>query len=153
VSWLYHFANEHRDDSYLLMPHPLRVKFLEPALAEWMIREPESGEPHRWLGTIDHLDNAIALDAADEIARERMVNLILGGVASSQQHLVCCNRYGGNAEEDLQKLEEVESHIEALSEEEKRAQFYVEAAELRESIKSYLRGETKTQRGDEPDAL
>ena len=144
VSWLYHFAYEHRDDSYLLMPHPLRVKFLEPALAEWMVREPESGEPHRWLGTVDHLEEAINLDPTDEIARERMVNLILGGVGSAQNHLLCCNRYAGNAEEDLHTLENVEPHIEAISDEEKRTQFYMEVEELKGSIRSYLRGETET---------
>jgi hypothetical protein len=141
VSWLYHFAAERPDDSFLLMPHPLRLKFLEPALAEWIVREPESGEPHRWISTIDHLEEAIRLEPTDEIARERMVKLILGGVDSAQNHLLCCNHYAGNAEEDLQALEKVEPHIEAISNEDKRAHFYVEVIELRESIQRYLRGE------------
>ncbi|HYG82244.1 MAG TPA: hypothetical protein VD861_17720 [Pyrinomonadaceae bacterium] len=144
VSWLYHFAYEHRDDSYLLMPHPLRVKFLEPTLVEWIAREPESGEPHRWLGTLDHLEEAIRLDPRDEIACERMASYLLNGVGNALSHLSCCKYYAGNPEEDLQALEKVESLIEGLSEEGIRARHYVEMAELKEGVKDYLRGKTET---------
>ena len=144
VSWLYHFAYERRDDSHLLMPHPLRVKFLEPTLAEWIVGEPVSGEPHRWLDSIDHLEEAIRLDPKDEIARERMASFLLGGVDGSQSHLICCQHYAGNPEEDLQALEKAEALIEGLSNEEIRAEYYVEMAKLRESIRDYLRGKTET---------
>ena len=144
VNWLYHFAYEHRDASYLLKPYPLRVKFLEPALVEWIVCEPESGEPHRWLGTADHLEEAINLDPTDEIARERLANYILAGVGNALSHASCCKYYAGNAEEDLQSLERVGPLIESLSDEEIRAQYYVEMAELREGIKDYLNGKTET---------
>jgi hypothetical protein len=126
------------------MPHPLRVKFLEPTLAEWIVGEPVSGEPHRWLDSIDHLEEAIRLDPKDEIARERMASFLLGGVDGSQSHLICCQHYAGNPEEDLQALEKAEALIEGLSNEEIRAEYYVEMAELRESIRDYLRGKTET---------
>ncbi len=140
MSWLHHFAYERQDDSHLLMPHPLRVEFLEPTLVEWIEREPESGEPHRWLYTPDHLEEAIRLDPKDEIARERMASHLLGSVNNSLSHLSCCKQYAGDPEKDLQALGRVEVLIEGLSDDEIRAQYYVEMAELRESVKDYLRG-------------
>lgn len=144
VSWLYSFAYACRDDSYLLIPYPLRVNFLEPTLAEWIVHEPESGEPHRWLGTLDHLDAAIRLDPTDEIARERMASHICGGVGNALSYLSCSKYYAGNPYEDLQALERVEALIEELSDAEMRAQYYVEMAELREGVRDYLRDKTET---------
>lgn len=142
ASWLYHFAHGHREGSNLLMPHPLRVKFLEPTLVEWVVREPESGEPHRWLGSPEHLEEAVRLDPTDDIAREGLARHIFGGVDYSLSHLSCCNRYAGDPEEDLRELEKVEALVEGMSDGEMRAQYYVELWELRECVEDYLRGET-----------
>ena len=125
------------------MPHPLRVNFLEPTLVEWIVNKPESGEPHRWLGTLNHLEAAIRLDPTDQIARERMASYVFGGVGNALSHLSCCKYYAGNPYEDLQALEKVEALIEALADEEMRAQYYVEMADLREGVRDYLHGKTK----------
>ncbi len=145
VSWLYNFAYVRRDHSHLLMPHPLRVILLEPTLLEWIRHEPKTGEPHRWLGTPDHLKAAIRLDATDEIARERMASSLLGGVGNALRHLSCCQYYAGNPSEDLQALEKVEVLIEGLPDAEMHAQYYVQMAELREGVGDYLRGKTETR--------
>jgi hypothetical protein len=86
VSWLYHFAHEH-PDSYLLMPQSLYKDFLHPTLFEWAEREPDNGEPHRWLGGREHLKKAIRLDPTDEIARRRLVETTLLGVSYSIHEL------------------------------------------------------------------
>lgn len=141
VSWLYHFANE-REDSFLLMPGPLSKGFLEPALNEWIEREPESGEPRRWLGTHLSLEEAIRLDPADEIARERLAKMVLGWVGYSTHELPY--GYLGNPEEDLQVLAEVELTIDKISDEVKGAEYRRKLSELREEISAYLRGRAET---------
>ena len=65
-------------------------------------------------------------------------------MGNALSHVSCCKYYAGNVEEDLQSLERVGPLIERLSDEEIRAQYYVEAAELREDVMDYLRGKTET---------
>jgi hypothetical protein len=141
VSWLYHFAGE-REDSFLLLPQPLHKGFLEPALREWVEREPESGEPHRWFGTHEHLKEAVRLDPADEIARERLANMVFGWIGYSTHELPY--GYIGNPEEDLQMLSEVEPIISGISDKAKRAEYQGALSELREEIYAYLRGRAET---------
>ena len=144
ASWLYHFAYSCRDNSYLLMPHPLRANFLEPTLAEWIMHEPQSAEPHRWLRTVDHLETAIRLDPTDEISHELLAKHIFDRVGNALSHLSCCKYYAGNPSDDLQALEMGEALIERLSDAEIRARYYAEMAELREGVRDYLRGEIET---------
>jgi hypothetical protein len=141
VSWLYHFANE-REDSFLLMPQPLQKGLLEPALREWVEREPENSEPRRWIGTHEHLKEAVSLNPADEIARYRLANLVFGWVGYSTHELPF--GYIGNPEEDLQMLTELESVIDGISNEARRAEYQGVLAELRGEIYAYLRGRAET---------
>src|SRR5579863_657916 len=67
TSWLLHRA-ESRKGYHMLVPHPIRVRLVEPTCAEWIEIEPRSSEPHRWLGTHEHLKLARECDPADEIA-------------------------------------------------------------------------------------
>ena len=149
VSWLYQFASE-REDSFLLMPQPLHKGFLEPALNEWVELEPESGEPHRWLGTHEHLKEAVRLNPSDEIARERLANMVFGWVGYSAHDLPY--GYIGNPEEDLHILAEVESVIGGMSDEARRAEYQGELTGLREEICTYLRSRRKPNNGMHPAA-
>ena len=141
ASWLYDFANA-REDSFLLMPQPLQQGFLEPALCEWIEREPESSEPHRWIGTHEHLMEAVRLNPTDEIARCRLVNMVFGWVGYSTHELPY--GYLGNPEDDLRILAEVEPIINGISNDAKRVEYQKGLAALREEIEAYLRATTET---------
>jgi hypothetical protein len=141
ASWLYYFAHQNRTIDQLL-PHPLRVNLLEPTLIEWIVLEPEAGEPHRWLDTPEHLEEAIRLDPADEIARERLINWLLSGVDYSTHELPY--GYIRCPEEDLQILDEVEAMICGIFDKEKKAQYQGEVAALRKIVSDYLKTETET---------
>lgn len=141
ISWLYHFIQE-RSDTFLLIPHPLYEEFINPTLAEWTEREPENGEPHRWLGTAEHLKEAIRLNPADEIARGRLAETVINWVEYSTHELPY--GYIGNANEDLQILSEVEAVINEISDDDKRSRYHRRVTELRESIDDYLGKKTAT---------
>jgi hypothetical protein len=141
VSWLYHYAYPRRFLNQLL-PQPLREKLLEPTLAEWMCREPENSEPHRWIGGIEHLEEAIRLNPADEIARYRLAEAVFGHVGYSIHELPY--GYIGNPEEDLGLLREAEAAISGISDAEIRTEYRAEVAEMRKSIHAYLNGEAET---------
>ncbi len=141
VSWLYHYAYPNRFLNQLL-PHPLRVKLLEPTLVEWICREPKNSEPHRWLGGLEHLEEAVRLNPADQIACYLLANTILGHVGYSIHELPA--GYIGNPEEDLILLEEAESMMGSISDEEKRSEYQSEIAEMKERIYGYLSGSAET---------
>ncbi len=137
VSWLYHYAYPRRFLNQLL-PHPLREKLLEPTLAEWVCREPENSEPHRWIGGIEHLSEAIKLDPADEIARYRLADAVFDHVGYAIHGLPY--GYIGNPEEDLGLLREAKAAISGISDAKIKAEYQCEVAEMRKSIYAYLNG-------------
>jgi len=141
VSWLYHFASD-REDSFILMPQPLQKGFLEPALSEWVECEPGNSEPHRWLGTHDHLKEAVRLNPADEIARDRLATMVFGWVEYSTHELP--QGYVGNPEEDLRLLAEVEAVIDGILDQTKRAEYQGVLVGLREEVTSYMRGRAES---------
>ena len=49
VSWLMRASDEQKDD-HMLVPHPLRVRIVEPTLLEWTMADPQNSGPHRWIG-------------------------------------------------------------------------------------------------------
>ena len=142
VSWLYYFAYEN-PEAYLLMPYPLSKFMLEPTLAEWIEAEPEEAEPHRWLGSHEHLRRALELNPDDEIAIHRLAMMTLNGVAYSTHELPYYG-YLGDPQEDLLALEEIESHIERISDEEKKSNYRDLIIEEREIINNYLSRKTST---------
>jgi hypothetical protein len=141
ISWLYHFAQQHAD-TYLLIPHPLYEEFIKPTLEGWIEREPDNGEPHRWLGTAEHLKEAIRLNPTDEIARSRLAETVINWAAYSIHELPY--GYIGDANEDLQMLNEVETVITEISDEAKRSGYQLRVTEIRKNIKAYLNRKTET---------
>jgi hypothetical protein len=141
ISWLYYFI-QHRTDTYLLIPHPLYEEFIKPTLVDWIKREPDNGEPHRWLGTPEHLKEAIRLNPRDEIARSRLVERVINGLEYAIHELPY--GYLGDANEDLQVVNEMESVIAEISDEEKRPSYTCRLTEIRESINAYLNRKTET---------
>lgn len=137
VSWLYHYAYPKRFLNSLL-PHPLRVNFLEPTLVEWICREPENSEPHRWLLGLEHLQEAVRLEPSDEIACYLLTNTILGHVGYSIDELPA--GYIGNPKEDLILLQEAESAMSGVPDAEEKLEYLFEIAEMKESIYRYLSG-------------
>jgi hypothetical protein len=135
VSWLLH-RSDLRDGSQMLVPHPLHKRVIEPTLEEWLLVEPASSEPHRWLGGYEHLKRAIELDPADEIARRRFVGCILGRIDYSTHELPHC--YLGEPSADLAALAEAEAALPRSSRDYDRAGIAAEIAEQRRLIEGYL---------------
>jgi len=136
VSWLLHRADG-REGQNMLVPFPLRLRVVEPTLLEWIEVEPGCSEPHRWLGGYEHLKRALELAPEDELARRKLVALILAKVGMSTHELPI--GYLGVAHKELEALSEAERLIKNLSNDDYRIQFAAKIAEQRVLIEEYLR--------------
>jgi hypothetical protein len=137
VGWLSRQADG-REGRHMLVPHPLQVRVVEPTLLEWTVVEPECAEPHLWLGGHEHLKRAVELAPDDELAKRKLIILILGRVGFASHELPV--GYLGTANEDLAALSEAEMLLNGLSSNDDRTQLAAEIAEERRLIQSYMRG-------------
>ncbi len=135
VSWLMN-ATAGVEGQHMAAPHPLRVRIIEPTLVEWTAVEPNCSEPHRWLGGYEHLKSALLLDASDEIARRKLLDLIMGAVDYSTHELP--HGYIGDPHEDLIGLAEACELADGMTNEIERKQFAEEIEQQRVLIQSYL---------------
>jgi len=135
VSWLLRQADG-REGRHMLGPHPLRVRIIEPTLLEWIVVEPECSEPHLWLGGYEHLKHAIELAPDDELAKRKLIILILRRVGLASHELPVW--YLGNANEDLAVLREAEVLLQGLPSEDDRRQLAAKIGEKRKLIQEYL---------------
>lgn len=122
----------------MLIPHPLNIRVVEPTLLEWALVEPECSEPHLWLGGYEHLKRAVELAPDDELAKKKLIVLILGRVGFATHELPI--GYLGVANEDFAALREAEMLLEGLSNNGDRVQLAADIAEERRLIQEYLRG-------------
>lgn len=133
VSWLMSIAYG-REARHMLIPHPLQIRVVEPTLLEWTVVEPACSEPHRWLGGFEHLEKAIELDPADQIALREFVICLLSRVDYATHHLPV--GYLGSA---LEVLQRAESLLAGISCESDRFAYVAEVAEQKALIHEYLR--------------
>jgi len=138
VSWLMTTSDGTRGQ-HMAVPHPLRLRIVEPTLVEWTAVEPKCPEPHRWLGGYEHLKSALELDETDEVARRKLVVCILGSVGYSTHERP--SGYVGNPQQDLASLVEAEGLLQGLPNEDERRQWASEIQEERVLIQQYLRKE------------
>lgn len=137
VSWLMQTVDG-REGQHMLVPHPLRLRVIEPTLLEWTEVEPGCSEPYRWLGGYEHLKRAVELQPEDELARRKLIASILGRVGFVTHELPV--GYIGTPHDDLAALREAEALLQELSGDEERRQFAAQIAEERALIGKYLRG-------------
>jgi hypothetical protein len=135
VSWLCVRTDRHWGNS-ILMPHRLRIRIVEPTLAEWTIVEPTNSEPHRWTGGYDHLLQATELDRNDQIARRKLVICVLSRVSNNAHELPI--GYLGAPHEDLAALDEAEEILAKLRNGEDRDALVADIMEVRSAIHGYL---------------
>jgi hypothetical protein len=65
------------NDDIQSLPHPLKVRLVEPLLEEWIGRDPSDFLPHLWLGTISHLWEAHRLEPDNADVRWQLVLKVL----------------------------------------------------------------------------
>jgi hypothetical protein len=135
VSWVLEFANERRGRD-LLIPYPLKTRLVEPTLLEWVEAEPDNSAPHRWLGGRDHLERALELDPSDQIARKRLIILLLSGIEYATHELP--RGYLGDLPDDLKVLDRVEALLPDLLDKHLRDSYAQAVSEEREAIAKYL---------------
>ena len=137
VSWVLG-KTYRRDGEHLAIPHPLRLRIIEPTLLEWTAEEPGCAEPHRWIGDREHLRRALELDPTDEIATRKLLIQLL---ATGTDHLP--DGYIGDPYKDIEALKEAESLLDVLSDTDERREWFAEIHEQRFIIEKYLRDEGK----------
>ncbi|UWZ84761.1 hypothetical protein [Occallatibacter riparius] len=135
VSWLLNIV-ENAPGRHMLIPHPLQRRLIEPTLLEWTLADPASAEPHRWLGTRDDLEKAVAVDPLDQIAIRRLLRIILGGVDYAVHELP--TGYLGNPDQDLIALERSEKLINRLIDPAEKQALLAEVEELRAAVLGFL---------------
>jgi hypothetical protein len=117
VSWLLN-AQVSAPSVHQLLPHPVKVELIEPTLNQWVINEPESATPHRWLGylckDVGELRKALELDRGDLIARQLLVDGLLAHVEYATHHLLE-GRLLGDAVELHADLLEIRGHLDEIS--------------------------------------
>jgi len=126
ANWLCGRMAEFGDiDSYGLIPQPLAQQLVFPALREWATRETKSSIPYRWLGMFFSgvaysslraglsaapdeasalLREALRRNPKDDLARMRLIEMIIGDAEFSCHHLP--ENYIGNPKLDLARLAE-----------------------------------------------
>ena len=141
VSWLLTFTHD-RDGSERLIPHPLKVRVVEPTLSEWTLLEPRCAEPHRWIGDKENLEIALDLDPSDQIARKKLIIEILRYIEYAGHHLP--SGYLGDAKTDLATLSRVEELLQAVDDAEFKDHLKSDVEEERAAIEEYIRGRNGT---------
>lgn len=141
VSWLLTFSHD-RGGSERLIPHPLKVRVIEPTLSEWTLLEPSCAEPHRWIGDKENLEIALNLDPSDQIARKKLIIEILRYIEYAGHHLP--SGYLGDAKADLVTLNRIEELLQGVDDTEFKDHLSSDVEEERAAIKEYIRGENGT---------
>ena len=134
VSWVLSFA-EDRKGRHLLIPFPLEKQIVEPTLLEWETAEPDSAEPHRWLGGQHHLERALEINPEDQVALKRLIVLYLSWIDYNGHELPY--GYLGAISEDLKTLARVETLLPSLKDEASRLVYSTAAAEEKAAITAY----------------
>jgi hypothetical protein len=126
---------EGRRGRHMLIPHPLQLRIVEPTLLEWTMVDPNSSEPHRWIGDEEHLRLSIKLDPLDDAARQKLVMRLLSKVGTYELP----ERYVGSPDEDLEALKEADEILQAVSSPSAREELSSYVADERRLIEDYLR--------------
>jgi len=132
VSWLMK-TTEGTSGKLMAIPHPLRLRIVEPTLLVWTAADPKCSEPHCWLGGYEHLKLALELDSSNQIARRKLIISLLA-VGSHQLP----DAYVGDPHQDLVSLAEAEALLQGISNDDERRQWSVAIQEERFIIQQYL---------------
>ena len=137
VSWLYQRV---WDTGWLntFIPHPLNTRISEPTLREWVEREPDVAEPHCWLGTIDYLRRAVALDSHSDVICTRFIRCVLGGIDYATHELPLCY-LGDDPLEDLADLAKADELLSRVRNADERVHFAARIIEERTLLNDYIR--------------
>jgi hypothetical protein len=136
VSWLSRQADG-REGRDMLIPRPLQIRLVEPTLVEWTVVEPYCCEPHLWLGGYDHIKRAFELEPDNQLARRKLIIVVLAQVDFASHELP--GGYLGEINRDLATLSEAEELLKGLSDEEDRLSLAADIAEDRRLIEERLR--------------
>jgi hypothetical protein len=133
ISWLMSRIDGNVNE--FVLPRALWTRLVEPTLAEWIASDLTCSEPLRWMGDESHLRQALTIDPSDEIARRKLIALILIAVGVATHELP--TGYLGDPDEDLRALDEAEGLVAGLPEL-ARQRFVTDIAEERLLIKEFI---------------
>ncbi len=136
ISWLLHVV-EGRNYPQQLIPHPLKLRLVEPTLLEWTMVEPNCAEPHIWLGDQEHLEKALSLDPMNYLAKRKFVRYLLNQLNYATHELPW--GYLGSPHEDLLLIQRAKSLVQELPDENERGSFSSTFDELQTAIHEYLK--------------
>lgn len=121
------------------LPHPLRERLLRPTLAAWCATETADSRPFRWYGKLfrseAHLQQALAIDPADDQARQLLLGGWIDRLYFATHHLP--DSYIGDAKADLQWGESLRAQIDLLRDEALRKQWQSVLEDYLELIRNY----------------
>lgn len=104
------------DASYGPFPQPLSKRMVEPALIAWCNTNPADNRPFRWYGRFykseEHLEKAIELNPADDLARSYLIENWMVLIDFSLHHFP--EGFIGNPHESILLGEKIKIQIEQL---------------------------------------
>ncbi|WP_076864875.1 hypothetical protein [Bradyrhizobium mercantei] len=131
------------NDGRVVLPHPIRERLIVPTLRRWCEISPKEAEPHLWLGVLrsgadpaHHLEGALELDPSCILARQTLIEWILGAVDYNQHELPYA--YINDPADDLQALAQASELISGSETEAWGASALREIAEFRARADSWM---------------
>jgi hypothetical protein len=104
----------------LYLPHNLYTNYFIPTLNKWIMDDPNNFIPYRWAPDFDLNKKAVILNPHDQISILNFSNLLINKISMNQHEISAGFMYDGNASQDIELIEFLESKIEKIEDAIKR---------------------------------
>jgi hypothetical protein len=120
-----------------LLSYQLKKAIIDPTLERWITDCPTSPIPLRWRGHTDDLRRAVALDAGEQIARQRLIDHLCGQAEFAMHHLP--DYFIGTVADALAALNEAAQLLPELNDQHQRSEYQHEHDILLATLQVYQR--------------